>query len=220
MAPIFTGNFFGFRGGGIIPRQFIGTSNTFLVGTNVTSTSVDNPVGSQPGDLAIVMLSGNGGANSVGDWANSQGFTFLYENTVQTYSNASIAYKVLDGSEGASFTFTTTGSTKQAAVCVVYRNTRSIYSSSENLQSASSTPTANSINAISPNILFAFFVVSAGNVTFTNPPSDLTLLHTLSTANNFSYWIGYKTVTESGPTGNYQITSNISATSGNFLFSI
>lgn len=219
MAPIFTSNFFGFRGGGgILPRQFIGTTNTFL-GTNVTSTSVNNPAGSQSGDLAVVMLSGGGGDNSVGDWANAQGFTFLYENTTQTYANAAIAYKVLDGSEGASFTFTTTGSTKQAAVCVVYRNTTSIYSSSQNLQASGSNPLANSINTISPTILFAYFAVNSSSVSFTNPPSDLTLLNTLSTNNQFSYWIGYKTITNSGPTGNYTI-SGTTTSSANFLFAI
>lgn len=218
MAPIFTGNFFGFRGGGgILPRQFIGTTNTFL-GSNVTSTSVDNPAGSQSGDLAVVMLSGGGNSNNVLDWANAQGFTFLYENTTQTYANAAIAYKVLDGSEGASFTFTTTGTTKQAAVCVVYRNTTSIYSSSQNLQ-ASGNPLANSINTIPPTILFAYFAVNSSSVSFSNLPSDLTLLHTLSTSNGFSYWIGYKTITSSGPTGNYTI-SGTSSSSANFLFAI
>lgn len=218
MAPIFTGNFFGFRGG-ILQRQFIGTSNTFL-GTNVTSTSVDNPVGSQPGDLAVVMLTGGGGDNSVGDWANAQGFTFLYENTTAATVNSAIAYKVLDGSEGASFTFTTTGSTKQAAVCVVYRNTTSIYSSSQNLQASGSILVANSIDVPENYILFAMFAQQDDNAVFSNPPSDLTLLHTLSTINKINYWIGYKTVTVNGSTGNYQITSSLSVSSANFLFAI
>lgn len=199
--------------------EFIGTSSN-NISSNVTSIDFAVPGGSQSGDFAVAMLSGGGGANDVGDWANSQGFTFLYENTTQAVGNAAIAYKVLDGTEGANFTFTTNNACKLSGEVVVYRGSDSILSSSENIEGGNTTRTATSITASNNSILFAFFVVDQDNRVFSNPPSDLTLLRTYSGPSKHNYWIGYKTVTTSGSTGNYTITIDTSSSGVSFLFTI
>ena len=199
--------------------EFIGTSSNNRT-TNVTDISFAVPGGSQSGDFAVAMLSGGGGANDVGDWANSQGFTFLYEGTVANLGNAAIAYKILDGTEGANFTFTTNNACKLSGEIVVYRGSDSILSSSENIEGGNVTRTATSITAIKNSILFAFFVVDNSNKVFSNPPSDLTLLRTYSNSHQHNYWIGYKRVTTSGQTGNYTITIDSSSTGVSFLFTI
>lgn len=197
--------------------EFIGTSNNNII-DNVTSIDLAVPSGSKGGDFAVAMLSGGGG--DVGDWANSQGFTFLYENTTQILGNSAIAYKILDGTEGANFTFTTTNAHKLSGEIVVYRGSDSILSSSENIEALNATRTATSITASKNSILFAFFVADEDNRVFSNPPSDLTLLRTYSGIHKHNYWIGYKTVTTSGPTGNYTITIDISRNGVSFLFTI
>ena len=201
--------------------EFIGTSSNNII-TNVTSIDFAVPSGSRSGDFAVAMLSGGGGTlNEVGDWANSQGFTFLYENPTQNLAGGSIAYKILDGTEGANFTFTTTNSCKLSGEIVVYRGSNSILFSSENIDSGNDvTQTATSITASKNSILFAFFVVSGDNILFSNLPSDLTLLRTYSGSHKHNYWIGYKTLTSSGPTGDYNITISASKPGVSFLFTI
>ena len=205
-----------------IPK-FVGTSSNNIT-SNVTSIDFAVPFATQSGDFAVVMLTGGGGANDVGDWANSQGFTFLYENTIAERANSAIAYKVLDGTEVANFTFTTTNACKLSGEVVVYRGSESIISSSEsNSGNSTVTRVANSVDTpIRNTILFAFFAVSGDNEVFLNPPSDLTLLRTFSDSRKHNYWIGYKTVTTSGPTGDVSIdTDDPPAGSGrNFLFTI
>lgn len=201
--------------------EFIGTSSNNIT-NNVTSIDFAVPSGTQNGDFAVAMLSGGGGQNDVDDWANSQGFTFLYENTTRP-TNSAIAYKVLDGTEGANFTFTTTNSCKLSGEVVVYRGSNRILSSSENLDTSgsASSRTATSINASRNTILFAFFTADDDNTVFTNVPSDLTLLRTYSNSHKHNYWIGYKTVITSGPTGNYTIQFDGTTTNGaGFLFTI
>ena len=197
--------------------EFIGTSSNNRT-TNVTDISFAVPSGSQSGDFAVAMLSGGGGANQVGDWANSQGFTSLYENVLGE-PNGAIFYKILDGTEGANFTFTTDNACKLSGEIVVYRGTNSILSSSENIEGGNTTRTATSITASENSILFAFFNVNGDNRVFSNPPSDLTLLRTYSNSHKHNYWIGYKTVTTSGPTGNYTITVD-GGQGESFLFTI
>lgn len=201
------------------PIEFIGTSSNNRT-SNQTEISFAVPSGSRSGDFAVAMLSGGGGANDVGDWANSQGFTFLYENTTANTANSAIAYKILDGTEGANFTFTTTNACKLSGEIVVYRGNDSIISSSENIEGNNATRTATSIDASENSILFAFFTADEDNIVFSNPPSDLTLLRTYSNSHKHCYWIGYKTVTTSGPTGNYTITINLTRNGVSFLFTI
>ena len=203
--------------------EFIGTSSNNIT-NNVTSIDFAVPSGTQSGDFAVAMLTGGGGANNVGDWANSQGFTFLYENTIDSRANSAIAYKLLDGTEGANFTFTTTNACKLSGEVVVYRGSESIISSSESNSSSSDvTRVANSVDTpIRNTILFAFFAVSGDNAVFLNPPSDLTLLRTFSDSRKHNYWIGYKTVTNKGPTGNVSIDVDvpIPGPGRNFSFTI
>ena len=205
-----------------IPK-FVGTSSNNIL-LNVTSIDFEVPFGTQNGDFAVAMLTGGGGANDVDDWANSQGFTFLYENKNANRANSAIAYKLLDGTEGANFTFTTTSACKLSGEVVVYRGSESIISSSENNSTTNTvTRVANSVDTpIKNTILFAFFAVSGDNAIFLNPPSDLTLLRTFSDSRKHNYWIGYKTVTNKGPTGDVSIdTDDPPAGSGkNFLFTI
>lgn len=203
----------------VIPiPEFIGTSSNNIT-SNVTSIDFAVPSGTKNGDFAVAMLSGGAGANDVGDWANSQGFTSLYEN-VSDNPNSAIFYKILDGTEGANFTFTTNNACKLSGEIVVYRGSNSILSSSENIEAGNATRTATSITASINTILFAFFIVNGDNRVFSNPPSDLTLLRTYSGSHKHNYWIGYKTVTTSGPTGNYTITVDSIQSGESFLFTI
>ena len=216
-----------FTGSSIAAPSLVGSSS-FNDGTNVTSISLTKPAGTQPGDLAIAMLTGGGGANDVGNWTNTS-FTFLYENVTAATVNSAIAYRVLDGTEGASFTFTTTGSCKLSGELVVYRggsisgittSALGISTSSQNLQAANSPLVANSITAATNSILYSMFSQQDDNAAFTSAPSDLTLLRTVSTNVKHNYWIGYKTVTTAAATGNYQINSSLAVSSANFLFTV
>lgn len=197
----------------------IGTSSNNITSSNVTSIDLSKPAGTQAGDFVVVMLTGGGGSNNVGDWTNTD-FTFLYENTTSGTVNSAIAYRVLTGSEGASFTFTTSNACKLSGELVVYRGATQISASTQNLQASGSTLTANSITGSVNSILFAMFAQQNDNAAFSSAPGDLTLLRTVSTSVNHNYWIGYKTLASSGSTGNYQITSSLIASSANFLFTI
>jgi hypothetical protein len=202
----------------VLPPTLIGTSSNNIT-SNVTSISLTKPAGTQSGDLVVVMLTGGSGDNDVGNWTNTD-FTFLYENTTATQANSAIAYRVLNGTEGASFNFTITNSCKLSGELIVYRGASSIVTSSQNLQASGSPLIASSITASDNSILFAMFAQNADNSSFSSAPGDLTLLRTYSGGQKHSYWIGYKTVTTFGSTGNYQINSSSTNSSANFLFTI
>jgi hypothetical protein len=88
------------------------------VGTTVANVTVTKPTGVSAGDLLVALTYANTAAAL---WAGPAGWSKIAENTTQC--STAVFTRVADGSEGANFTFTRSGTSLNTAGAVVVRIT-------------------------------------------------------------------------------------------------
>ncbi|MBM3863729.1 MAG: discoidin domain-containing protein, partial [Verrucomicrobia bacterium] len=91
-----------------LPITQVGTTTTITAGGSTSTSnalSISKPTGAQAGDLLIASVSKNGNVNNI----TSSGWTSIQSREIRNASNArlytQVLYRVVDGSEGASFSF-------------------------------------------------------------------------------------------------------------------
>lgn len=95
-----------------MPTPVIASTALSVTGNNTTSHAVTMPAGVVSGDLLIIFMGLDGGGTLT--WPS--GFVELIDVAAQA-CHQGVAYKVSDGTEGASITVTSTASEKSAHVC-------------------------------------------------------------------------------------------------------
>lgn len=204
------------------------TEPTFIAFGNVWSSSQNRrafgipvPAGVTSGDLLIATVQGNGGDNDVSSWTPPSGWTTIQGYTTQP--NNIVAYKVSDGTEGSTQTFTSTNAVKSQGIMWAYRGAVYDSSAGASVQStSSSTFSVSGITVSSPNsILMVVPAINASGRSIATPPTGMTSAYHLNTAvNNFTSYVFTQSV-NSGATGTRGATwSGASGTLQTIMFAI
>lgn len=105
----------------VAPAGFIGAGAGYLGSTSAeaystTTLTINKPAGVVSGDILVAFMSNSGTART---WTGDTGWTEAIDQGASP--SLRTAYKVLDGSEGSSFTFTASGSTNSVGCILAYR---------------------------------------------------------------------------------------------------
>lgn len=196
-------------------------SELSISGTNATSHPVPVPAGVASGDLLIAMVQGNGGTNDVNSWTPPSGWTTIQGYT--TRPNHIIAYKISNGTEGSTQTFTSGTGVKSQGVMWAYRGAAYDSTAGASVQStSSSTFSVSGITVSSPNsILMVVPAINASSRTIATPPTGMTSAYLLDTgANSFTSYVFTQSV-NSGATGTRSATwSGAGGTLQTIMFAI
>lgn len=136
------------RGGGLAAPTFVDGASGYSASS--TTVNVAKPSGVQSGDLLLAVLA----CATNRTFTTPAGWTLLTDDsdgddlTVRTY------YRVVDGSEGASFTYSTNSPTSFLALCVAYRGVDTVSpidASGANTGVVNTTVSCPSITTTGPN---------------------------------------------------------------------
>lgn len=199
---------------------FIAFGSEFSNSSNLTSHAIPVPAGISSGDLLLATVQFNGGANDVGTWTPPSGWTTVVGYT--TRPNNIVAYKIADGTEGSTQTFTSSGSGKSQGIMWAYSG--AAYDStagSAAQQISSNTFSVGGITVSANNsILIVVAAQDSDNRIISTPPTGMTSQYYLNTAaNKFAAYIFTQSV-NSGATGTRSATWNGSAVLQTIMFAI
>jgi hypothetical protein len=180
-------------------------ASTQATALSTNSLTINKPAGVQSGDLLIAFVLATGTRT----WTPPSGFTETLDSNTRQFS-----YRVADGTEGASFTFTLSASeTALGGVCVAVQNAQ--YDTVGTVSGLANPTVAAAITVASNNSLVFDFVSSgAGSVNWTDP-SGWTLLQSNTDAAQPSFKL-YSRTFPAGSTGTVSISSSTSDTSRSF----
>lgn len=202
---------------------FVAFGSEWSSSINLTSFDIPVPAGVASGDLLIATIQGNGGDNDVSSWTPPSGWTTIQGYT--TRPNNIVAYKVSDGTEGSTQTFTCGGvnGVKSQGIMWAYRGAVYDSTAGTSIQStSSSTFSVSGITVSSPNsILMVVPAINASSRSIATPPTGMTSAYHLNTAANaFTSYVFTQSV-NSGATGTRSATwSGGSATLQTIMFAI
>jgi hypothetical protein len=176
-----------------------------------SSTEITKEPTVQVGDIIIVGVSGYSvnGTDIGGNVTIDGGFTKLIEISYGLYggygaATGTIFYKIVDGTEGSTFTITSVGGTDPygSAVLIAFSgNSLSLDTSDSAFSSSSGTsPVAPSINASTTNELLVNLFLYSDPASFT-PPSGYDGYFVNSPQNTNSSAVSWDAVASSGSTG-------------------
>lgn len=176
-----------------------------------SSTEITKEPTVQVGDIIIVGVSGYSvnGTDIGGNVTINGGFTKLIEISYGLYggygaATGTIFYKIVDGTEGSTFTITSVGGTDPygSAVLIAFSgNSLSLDTSDSAFSSSSGTsPVAPSINASTTNELLVNLFLYSDPASFT-PPSGYDGYFVNSPQNTNSSAVSWDAVASSGSTG-------------------
>lgn len=201
---------------------FVAFGSAWSSSINLTSFAIPVPAGVASGDLLIATIQGNGGDNDVFSWTPPSGWTTIQGYT--TRPNNIVAYKVSDGTEGSTQTFTCGGTgVKSQGIMWAYRGAVYDSTAGASVQStSSSTFSVSGITVSSPNsILMVVPAINASGRSIATPPTGMTSAYHLNTAANaFTSYVFTQSV-NSGATGTRGATwSGASGTLQTIMFAI
>ena len=121
--------FFAVSNGSFVAAPVFIASTQAGIGSS-TSLTVNKPAGTQQGDVMVAVMSASSGVS----WTGATDWVEVADQGVSP--SLRVAYKVADSSEGADYTFTTSGAADLSGVIVTYRGAS--WGGSANIVSTSS----------------------------------------------------------------------------------
>lgn len=186
-----------------------GSTNYSVQWLNSSSAVITKETTVQVGDIIIVGVSAysNNGDNAGGKVTITGGFTKLIEVLYGSYgvdgaSTGTIFYKIVDGTEGSSFTITSVGGTYPygSAVLIAFSGNSLSVDTSASTASSETSPVAPSISAATTNELLINLFLYSDPASFT-PPSGYDGYFVNSPQSSNGSAVSWDAVASSGATG-------------------
>lgn len=154
--------------GGVVPKEFVASASTSGAGATFT---INKPAGVQTGDFMVAIIWGTGLlAASLAGW-DPVGSDFAAAG-----ERFAVMKRVVDGSEGSSFGFSTSNVTKVGHI-LAYRGISAVdLLGPRNASGSGTVMTAAAITATVAGILIASFTIADSGRTISSPPSGMTLV--------------------------------------------
>ncbi len=182
-------------------RPLFQSAKTASAAGGSSSLTINKPASVASGDLLIAVLVGNAPCT----WNTLSGWTSLF-NTVADPA-VSVQYRFATGSEGASFAFTHSGSTRSSGTIMRFTKAAScnIGSSSAGTGSVQTAPSVTIANSAS--IVLAVFTADLAGATWTGVRTNAVVSFNTQCSFNVSY-----DDASAGATGTYSATMSASDT--------
>jgi hypothetical protein len=174
-----------------------------------TNLSINVPTGTVSGDLMIAVMGGDGGTAVT--WTSPAGWTEVADQSGGVKPGMCVSYRVADGSEPASYSFTSSANSRSAGSILTYRY--AAYDTIAGAFTASANPLV--LTSVSPtqsqSLLLAVGFRDTATVTL-GTPTSMTARVTKANAVVVSYIVAEQAVAK-GPTGTRSMstgsTSNV-----------
>lgn len=186
--------------------SLVGSSTAGSGGGTASSLTLDKPVGVIPGDVLVASISirSTSAINAPAGW-------ITIENTSAT-NRMHTMYRVVDGSEGTTFSFSGWTATQSTGILLAYRNVDEAAlppAEAAAGSGSSSTLTVNAVTVPKPNAKLVVFYNS--RATTITPNAALTTITSVATTGTLiTNLAADEDLTASGSTGNRNGTSNSS----------
>jgi hypothetical protein len=197
--------------------QYVGVSVTQSFASGSSTLSINKPAGAVQGDLMVAAMFSDGNMS----WSGDTSWTEVLDSG--TNPSPRVAYKVAGASEPASYSFTSTTSTRiLAGVILLFRNCRWDTIGTISTSAPGSTQTAPQITvAANKSILIATLITSSPNVTWSSQSAGLVSATSNSDAAVPSFALYVDTDYPAGASGTKgALMSNTAGNKACFLMSV
>jgi hypothetical protein len=195
-----------------------GGAANYTTGSGAASVVINKPASVVAGDVMIVNLSSYGGSNN---WTLLSGWTSI-SNVLMNSTNryAAVFYRVVDGTEGSSFTFSITGGANSAGAIVAFSGVDAVNPLGATIQPISTgggttAITATTITTTTANAAVIMFGMCSNNPfrtfsgwTTATSPGTLTEIYDFGGVSYESVGAAWATKATAGATGAGSATLN------------